>query len=95
MARKVPLILILLLAGCQTDQDRIKQIAVAQVQAEARSIPDLPPTCTEPMGKVYPRRGEAWVVTQRRWEFLAENRNTASESCAAEWQAYREGLAKR
>ncbi|NTG73319.1 hypothetical protein G6M02_08255 [Agrobacterium rhizogenes] len=74
------------LSGCQTNSARLSQAAITQGVAKAAvPFPDLPTACTAKMGRVK-AGGEPWVITMRRWEFLADNRDRLSADCAA-WGA--------
>jgi hypothetical protein len=71
------------LSGCQTTSARLSQAAITQGVAKASvPFPDLPAACIAKMGRVK-AGGEPWVVTMKRWEFLAENRDRLSADCAA------------
>jgi len=81
----VPFALVLMSAkGCQTIEQRTSAAAVAQGQARAQApFPDLPEACVVKMGRVVPRADEARVVTLKRWETLADNRDRKADDCAA------------
>jgi hypothetical protein len=100
MARKALIqtgLLLLLcgVAGCQTVEQRVAEVARADGQTRAQlSLPDLPPECTAKVGRVKPG-DEPWVVSIRRWEVLAENRDEKSLDCAAWWADYRARMAEK
>ncbi|MUZ53012.1 hypothetical protein GOZ97_07340 [Agrobacterium vitis] len=81
----VPLALILMSAkGCQTLEQRASAAAVVQGQARVQTpFPDLPEACVAKMGRVVPRGDEARVVTLKRWEVVADNRDRQAADCAA------------
>ncbi|WP_448774013.1 hypothetical protein [Agrobacterium vitis] len=83
-----PLVLMLMSAkGCQTLDQRASAAAVIQGQARAQSqFPDLPEACVAKMGRVAPRDDEARVMTLKRWEVVADNRDRQAADCAA-WGA--------
>ena len=81
------LIVLLLLSGCQSVQERAHTAAVAQGQVQAaKPFPDLPDACTAKTGRVKPKPDEARVVTLKRWEIVADNRDRLAEDCKA-WGA--------
>lgn len=83
MARSAALIAILILAGCQSVTERAEQAAAQQGIAQAaKPFPDLSAACTAKVGRVKPGT-EPWVVTFRRWEVVADNRDREAEDCAA------------
>lgn len=92
MARNITLILVLGLAStgatCQGPQSRISDAVAVRAVIANHPRPKLPASCTELMERAKPSLTEAWVVTQQRWEFLAENRDQASRDCQAQWDAY-------
>lgn len=72
-----------LLAGCQSLNERASIAAVVEGQARASvPFPDLPDACVARMGRVRPG-DEPWVIVQKRWEILAENRDRQAYDCAA------------
>ncbi|MBX9467197.1 MAG: hypothetical protein KL839_04835 [Rhizobium sp.] len=75
-------------AACQTPQSRISSAVSVQAVVRNPPKPELPASCTVLMEIAKPKLTEAWVVTQKRWEFLAENRDQAAEDCRSEWDAY-------
>ena len=78
--------LLVALAGCSTTNARLSQAAITQGVAKASvPFPDLPAACTAKMGRVK-AGGEPWVITMRRWEFLADNRDRLAADCAS-WGA--------
>lgn len=83
MARQVLILACVLLAGCQTTEQRFT--AAAKTEGEARVVipfPDPPPSCVAKIGRV--RIGdEPWVVTFRRWEVVADIRDQQAADCAA------------
>jgi hypothetical protein len=81
----IPITLSLMSAkGCQTLEERANAAAVAQGQAQAqRQFPDLPEACTAKTGRVKPLPDEPRVVTLKRWEIVADNRDRKSDDCAA------------
>ena len=77
----------LLLAGCQSIEERLQAAAVVQGQAQAaREFPDLPEACTAKTGRVRPQAGEARVVTLKRWEVVADVRDRQADDCKS-WAA--------
>jgi hypothetical protein len=86
MARQA-LIFLLLLTGCQSIEERAHDAAVVKGEAQAqRQFPDLPEACTAKTGRVKPQPGEPRVVTLKRWEIVADNRDRQAADCAA-WGA--------
>lgn len=84
------LICLLALAGCQTDQDRLSGAAISAALIHADDpLPDLPAACTAEMPRAIPKASEPWVITQKRWEYLAENRDHLSNDCKTWWDSYR------
>ena len=84
-----PIVLGLMSAkGCQTLDERAS--AAAQVQGEATAAPQLPQqldaSCTVKMERVKPTVTEPRVVTLKRWDVVAENRDRKSDDCAAWWE---------
>lgn len=75
-------------ASCQTAQDRVSSAVSVQAVVRNPPKPELPASCTELMERAKPKLSEAWVVTQKRWEFLADNRDQASRDCQAQWDAF-------
>jgi len=72
--------------ACQTTQDRLSSAVATEALAKVRPPPiKLPQACTAKMGRVYPKLGEAHVITQKRWEFSADNRDRQAENCQA-WE---------
>lgn len=92
MVRKAALIIVLAIAStgasCRTPQSRISAAVSVQAVAANPPKPELPASCTELMERAKPKLTEAWVVTQKRWEFLADNRDQASRDCQAQWSAF-------
>lgn len=92
MARTIMLILVFALASlgaaCQGPQSRVSESVSVQAVLADPPKPELPDSCTELMERARPKLTEPWVVTQKRWEFLAENRDQAARDCRAEWDAY-------
>ncbi len=84
----LPLLLLLMSAkGCQTIEERAGATAVAQGQLQAQKpFPDLPEACTAKTGRVKPQPDEARVVTLKRWEITADNRDRLADDCGA-WGA--------
>lgn len=77
----------LLLAGCQSTEERLQAAAVVQGEARAeRQFPDLPEACTAKTGRVRAQEGEARVVTLKRWEVVADNRDRQADDCKS-WGA--------
>ncbi|HEY0120675.1 MAG TPA: hypothetical protein VGC14_02750 [Rhizobium sp.] len=87
LALKLSAVAILLaLASCETTDARVSQAAITQGVAKASvPFPDLPEACTAKMGRVK-AGGEPWVMTIKRWEFVADNRDRLAADCAA-WGA--------
>jgi hypothetical protein len=78
---------VLLLTGCGSLQERAHTAAVTQGQVQAQKpFPDLPEACTAKTGRVKPKPDEARVVTLKRWEITADNRDRQAEDCKA-WGA--------
>ncbi|MFN3833366.1 MAG: hypothetical protein ACK4SQ_14165 [Allorhizobium sp.] len=75
-------------AACQTQQSRISTAVSVQAVTYNPPKPELPASCTELMERAKPKMTEAWVVTQKRWEFLADNRDQASRDCQSQWDAF-------
>lgn len=93
MARFASLILLALLAGCTTTQERLSGAKTTEAVARVRlELPALPAACTAEMERAYPRAGEAWVILQKRWEILAANRDQFSADCKAWWDDYRRAM---
>lgn len=83
MARSTALILLLMLASCQSTAQRAEKAAedVGRTQASV-SFPDPPPACIAKVGRV--RVGdEPWVISFRRWEVVADLRDQQAADCAA------------
>lgn len=96
MARRALILACLLLAGCQTAQDRLTAAAVAKAVASAKlDLPDLLPDCTAHIGKVSRKAGDMASHIIRRWEVIADNRNTQADNCAAWWEDYRNRIEGR
>lgn len=77
----------LLLGGCQSLNGRAITAAETQGAAQAlSSFPDLPEACVAKVERVLPKVGEKARWTQKRWEFVADNRDRLTEDCAA-WGA--------
>ena len=70
--------------GCQSTQDRLSEANTTEALAR---LPDpemhLPAACTAKMGRVYPKKTEGRVVTQKRWEFAADARDKQAAACQA------------
>lgn len=83
MARSQLILICLLLASCQTTEQRVT--AAAKTEGGARAVipfPDPPASCVAKIGRV--RIGdEPWVVTFKRWEIVADNRDQLAADCAA------------
>jgi hypothetical protein len=94
MARKIALVALLLLTGCQaTQQNRVSEAKAVQAIAEiVRAVPDLPPSCVAKTGRAYPKLSEPWVVTHQRWLNIADIRDRQSADCAATWKTYQSNL---
>lgn len=75
-------------AACQTPQSRISNAVSVQAVVRSPPKPELPASCTEMMERVKPRLGEAWVVYDRRWNIVADNRDQAAADCQSQWDAY-------
>lgn len=92
MAHKAALIVVLAIAStgaaCQTPQSRISTAVSVQAVVRNPPKPELPVSCTELMERVKPRLGEAWVVYDRRWNIVADNRDQASRDCQMEWESF-------
>jgi hypothetical protein len=87
----LPIVLCLMSAkGCQTLEARATAAATTEGKAKAEtSLPDLDASCTAKVGRVVPTASEPRVVTLKRWDVLAENRDRKSNDCAAWWADYR------
>ncbi|NTG07279.1 hypothetical protein [Rhizobium rhizogenes] len=73
----------LALSGCETTNARLSQAAITQGVAKASvPFPDLPAACIAKMGRVK-AGGEPWVITMKRWDVVAENRDRNADDCAA------------
>lgn len=92
MVRKTALIVVLAIsstgASCQTAQDHISTAVSVQAVTRNPPKPELPASCTELMERAKPKLTEAWVVTQKRWEFLADNRDQSSRDCQSQWDMF-------
>lgn len=83
MARSALILMIALLAGCQSLNQRASIAAAVEGQARASMpFPDLPEACVAKMGRVRPG-DEPWVIVHKRWQILAENRDRQADDCAA------------
>lgn len=83
MARYSLIILAALLSGCQSGNERVSAAAAVQGQARASvPFPDLAWACVAKVGRVRPG-DEPWVIVQKRWEIIAENRDRQADDCAA------------
>lgn len=85
----------LLIVSCSTTDARVSVAAkqVGEANAEASLPVALPGDCTAKMGRVKPG-SEAWVLVQKRWEILAENRDDRAINCGKWWDDYRSAVAK-
>ena len=82
-----------ILAGCQTTQQRVStSVAVVAVAKAKTDLPPLPASCTVKTGRVIPKQGEPWVISNQRWNVVAEQRDRKSSDCAAEWAAYQNSI---
>lgn len=94
MARLTLIVCALLLSGCQSAKERADEAAVTRHLANlSADLPDLDPSCTQKVGRVRPKPDEPWVIYDRRWNAVADNRDRASKDCDAWWADYRAGLA--
>lgn len=98
MARKsTALIALVLLTGCvSTDQKQLEVSAQQQGQATARIVlkkSDMPDDCTDLVGKVAVGK-EPLIVTVRRQEILAANKDDKSRNCGEWWADYIQRVAK-
>lgn len=76
--------------SCQTDMARVNAAAKREGVSNAAAIlPDLPPSCTAKMERVYPKVGEKARWTQKRWEFSADKRDGLAEDCGVFWNIYK------
>ncbi|NLS06851.1 hypothetical protein HGP14_26430 [Rhizobium sp. P32RR-XVIII] len=83
MARSALIFIAVLLSSCQSVDERVSAAAAVQGQARASApFPDLPPACVAKMGRVRPG-DEPWVITFKRWEIVADNRDRQADDCAA------------
>jgi hypothetical protein len=82
MAWKTLTIAALLLSSCQTIEQRASEAAKTQGEVNASiPFPDPPAACIAKIGRV--RVGdEPWVITFKRWEITADNRDRQAEDCA-------------
>jgi hypothetical protein len=86
VARLASLIIVLLLAGCASQDfgPRISAAAKQQGQAQARQTWNhLPPACTDKMGRVPWRSTEPWVVYKKRVDASTDARDARAEDCSA------------
>lgn len=82
-----------ILAGCQTTQQRVSTSAAVVAVAKAKAdLPPLPASCTVKTGRVIPKQGEPWVISNQRWNVVADQRDRKSSDCAAEWAAYQNSI---
>lgn len=80
-------------AGCTTTDRALLGAATAQGRAKAGvTLPDLPPECRAPMGRVAPKEGEKWRWVQKRWEFTADAQDKRTRDCAAFFDDMKAGL---
>lgn len=89
------LIAAIALAGCKTTDHAAALSAARQAEAVASAkidLPNLDAACTAKIGRVYPTATEARVITQKRWLFVADNRDRQAEDCAAWWSAYKTAM---
>lgn len=83
---RAALILLAFLAGCSVTE-RAEKAADAKGRALAStSFPDLPAACTAKMERVKPKREEPRVITLKRWDVVADNRDRQAADCGA-WGA--------
>lgn len=95
--RALILIAAVLLAGCKTTDHAAALSAARQAQAVASAridLPNLDASCTAKTGRVYPTTEQARVITQKRWLFVADNRDRLADDCAAWWAAYKTTMEK-
>ncbi|WFS01575.1 hypothetical protein [Rhizobium tumorigenes] len=88
----LPVVLLLTSAkGCQPLEQRASAAALVQGQANAASpLPQqLDGSCTVHMDRVKPSADEPRVVTLKRWDVVADNRDRKSDDCSAWWSDYR------
>lgn len=84
---RASLILLTLLSGCQSVQERAEHAADAKGRAIASAqFPDLPSACTAKVERVQPKANEPRVITLKRWDIVADNRDRQSADCA-KWGA--------
>ncbi|MDR6818515.1 hypothetical protein J2X76_003692 [Neorhizobium sp. 2083] len=84
---RAALILVALLTSCQSVQERAERAAEAKGRAQASApFPDLPAACTAKVERVRPKPDEPRVVTLKRWDVVAGNRDRQAVDCAA-WGA--------
>ncbi|MBP1852100.1 hypothetical protein [Rhizobium halophytocola] len=94
MVRLASLIVLIALAGCETTQGRLSEAKVTEAVAKMSiDLPDLPEACVAETGRAYPKAAEPWVVLQKRWEILADNRDRLSADCQKWWDDYRAAIA--
>ncbi|MCM2293786.1 hypothetical protein NAC44_15775 [Allorhizobium sp. BGMRC 0089] len=89
----LPAGLLLALAGCGSTDRALQQAATMKGQATAQlALPTLPNACTAKTGRVVPGLNEPHVITQKRWEVVADHRDRQSADCRSWWQSYRKGV---
>lgn len=94
---RVALIIVLAIlaqgSSCQTTQQRVSTATAVVAVAKAKAdLPDLPASCTVKTGRVVPKQGEPWVISNQRWNVVADQRDRKSSDCAAEWAAYQNSI---
>lgn len=92
MARSLIIILVAILTmgnSCQTTGKRLDAAATSTGQARAIvSRPVTPEACIAHMERVIPTVGEKARWTQKRWEFVADNRDRLADDCRADLDGY-------
>lgn len=79
----------LALSGCGTTSARLNHASATAgtVRAEI-ARPATPKSCIAKMERVRPKVGEKARWTQKRWEFVADNRDRLADDCGADLDAY-------
>ncbi|QXZ79680.1 hypothetical protein [Rhizobium sp. L51/94] len=87
----LPVVILLTSAkGCQTLDQRAT--AAAEMQGQAKASSELPEhqdgSCTVHMERVKPKADEPRVVTLKRWDVVADNRDRQADDCSAWWDDF-------
>jgi len=95
MARALILIMVLALSACSTTSQRLGAISTQAGKTRAAiTLPDIPEACTAYIERVYPKLGEKARWTQKRWEFIADNRDQQARDCRKWWDDYKASVEK-